>query len=83
MLHALELCLLDYDFHVLSRSFLVHRGVKWRGDSSANQRSINDQNRLIKHRLVPELTARLGFRDGCFPKYERKTKKKGNRTRAE
>lgn len=65
LLHGYILCLLDYDFHVLSDGFLVHRpGVKSVRDAPGTQ--VNS-NKVTFEEIVPQLKTIYGERKGCYP----------------
>lgn len=66
MTQAYAMCLLDYDFNVLTNGFLVHKpGIKKQKQATrpAEER-INEK--LIKNEILPEITAFYGSREGCI-----------------
>ena len=71
------MCLLDYDFAILSNAFLIHRpGIKTKGKARAqNKGSIGNtkiqkirkkKKDLVKHTIIPELERRHGTRTNCI-----------------
>ena len=66
-LQAYEMCLLDYEFHILSSAYLVHKpGIsKWSPPSPTalelKRRQIGFRNEVV----VPEIEKRLGTKHGC------------------
>ena len=68
----MELCLLDYDFHILSDSFLVHKGIKTRGDANAHKEDIRLNEKVINYHIKRELAIKHGRKRGCFPGRRRK-----------
>lgn len=65
MTQAYIMCLLDYDFNVLSNAFLVHKpGIKT--VKEASRRALEDINRdLIMKKILPEIKKTYGDRKGC------------------
>ncbi|GAB0089478.1 beta-1,4-glucuronyltransferase 1 [Sergentomyia squamirostris] len=65
MTQGYQLCVRDYEFHVLSDAFLVHRpGIK----VMAAARRVNHEhvtNNLISKKISRELHILFGSRDGC------------------
>ena len=62
------MCVLDYDFAILSNGFLVHRpGIKSQKVAAPEQEQDirNEQASFIEDVVVPEITARYGTRIGC------------------
>ena len=62
------MCVLDYDFAILSNAFLVHRpGIKSINVAAPErEQGIRDkQAAFIEDVVVPEITARYGTRKGC------------------
>ena len=58
------MCTLDYDYHILSTPFLVHKkGIKT--TVKANETIVKEQLKLIKQVVVPELAERYGKVAGC------------------
>uniref|UniRef100_A0A336MES0 CSON000499 protein n=1 Tax=Culicoides sonorensis TaxID=179676 RepID=A0A336MES0_CULSO len=67
MTQGYTLCLLDYDFHVLSEGFLVHRpGIKTVAEAHRPEMERKSLN-LIKSQIVPQIEALYGTRPGCKP----------------
>ncbi len=67
MTQGFQLCVLDYDFHLLNGAFLVHRpGIKTRSKKTrSHQAQIKLQNNLINSRIMPQLKQLFGHRGGC------------------
>lgn len=65
MTQGYTLCLLDYDFHILSEGFLVHRpGIKTIGE--AHRPELERQNsELITQQIVPQIESLYGKRKNC------------------
>lgn len=65
MTQAFTMCLLDYNFNVLSSGFLVHKpGIKAKKETRRPaQEKINEN--LIKTKILPEITTFYGTREGC------------------
>lgn len=65
MTQAFIMCLLDYNFHVLSNAFLVHKlGIKSVKEAARFQLE-QANNDLIKKKLLPEIEVFYGNREGC------------------
>ena len=65
MTQAYIMCLLNYDFNILSNAFLVHKpGIKSISEAAReNLETIN--NHLIKDEILPEINVFYGQRRGC------------------
>ncbi|XP_063695856.1 beta-1,4-glucuronyltransferase 1-like [Culicoides brevitarsis] len=65
MTQGYTLCILDYNFHVLSEGFLVHRpGIKTMAEARRPaQENIN--NHLLRSQIVPQIERLFGTRKGC------------------
>jgi len=64
MTHGYSLCLLDYDFHILSEVFLVHRpGIKTMAE--ARRPALERKNLDIAKKILPQLHLLYGQRKGC------------------
>ncbi len=60
------LCVQDYEFHILSNAFLIHRpGIKLKAKSKVDQRLVNEQNRLVRKKILPQLERLYGTKKGC------------------
>lgn len=67
-IHAFVLCLLDFDFHLLSDAFLIHRpGIKTKEETTVGRLS-SEGKRLIRELVQPQLTDLYGARNGCIVK---------------
>lgn len=61
------LCILDYDFHVLSEGFLVHRpGIKTMAEAKRPEME-KKSLKLIHNEIVPQVERLYGKRNGCKP----------------
>lgn len=65
MTQAYSLCLLDYNFKILSNAFLVHKpGIK--SVREATRWQLEKQNKeLIINEILPEIKVFYGEREGC------------------
>lgn len=65
MTQAFVMCLLDYNFHVLSNAFLVHKpGIK--SVKEAERFELEQaSSELIRKTILPEIEAFYGKRRGC------------------
>lgn len=65
MTQAYVMCLLDYNFHVLSNGFLTHKpGIKSVQEAHRYaEEQINED--LITKKILPEISVFYGTRDGC------------------
>lgn len=60
------LCVLDYNFHLLSNGFLVHKpGIK-KHNEAARPLLEQPQKDFIKEKIFPEITKYYGSREGCI-----------------
>lgn len=65
MTQAYIMCLLDYDFNVLSNAFLVHRpGIK-EVKEAARWNFERMTKKLITDEILPEIKAFYGEKEGC------------------
>ena len=66
-LQGLELCLLDYEFHILSNAFLVHFGVKSKGNIAGKEQlhKIRMQDKMVAYKYIPDLHRKYGYGFGC------------------
>jgi len=65
---AIQLCLMDYDFMILSEAFLIHRnGIKTavKNSKSTNQSRVAAQNKMINGQIIPEIKAIFGDNPEC------------------
>ena len=66
MTHAYQMCLLDYEFHILSNSFLIHRaGIKRSSDNQRPPGAVEGQNLLVREHILPALGRLFGAREIC------------------
>ena len=68
-LQGFQMCLMDYEFHVLDNAFLIHRpGIKTKeqNPTKPNQKLVNEQNKFIKNVIQPELTQKVGNNKDCY-----------------
>lgn len=65
MTQAYIMCLLDYNFNILSNAFLVHKpGIKQVKEASRwNLEKINKE--LIMKEILPEIKRKFGEKQGC------------------
>ena len=62
------MCVLDYDFAILSEAFLIHKpGIKTskHHTSETNQKKVQQQRNLISKVILPELKIIYGHKTGC------------------
>lgn len=65
MVQGYLLCILDYEFAVLSNAFLTHRpGIKSKAEATRTQFT-DPMAKRIKQEIIPELEALFGKREGC------------------
>ena len=65
------MCIQDYEFHVLSNAFLIHRpGIKELTTSATNNSYVIEQDELVKEKILPQLEKLYGTREGCQWKYD-------------
>jgi beta-1,4-glucuronyltransferase 1 len=65
MTQGYALCVLDYNFKILSNAFLIHKpGIKTIGEARRPKLEMATTN-LIKKQLLPELKIMYGLRKGC------------------
>merc|ERR1712179_131646 len=68
MTQGYQLCVLDYEFHILDNAFLIHRpGIKTINkykDKSQNKKVVK-QNHFIAQTVMKELRQIYGSRRGC------------------
>lgn len=63
MTQAYKMCLLDYDFNILSNAFIVHKpGIK---DKKEARKENSDNERIIENEILPEMKNLYGERLGC------------------
>ncbi len=64
---ALIMCILDYDFNVLSSAFLVHRPDEFKSvkKDRARERIRANQSRFVRRNVTKEIEALYGTRKGC------------------
>ena len=68
MILAYQMCVLDYEFHILSNSFLIHRaGIKRRSDNqqAAVPGAVKGQNLLVREHILPAPHRLFGTKKGC------------------
>lgn len=73
MQQAYTMCMLDYDFNVLSNAFLVHKpGIESLDSEKEREREELRQrtNTLMREVILPELNILFGEREGCEMKNE-------------
>ena len=67
MTQAYEMCLMDYEFHVLSSAYLVHQpGISKGSPPSPTALELKRRQRDFRNVVViPEIENRLGTKIGC------------------
>jgi hypothetical protein len=66
LLQGYVMCVQDYEFHILSNAFLIHRpGVKMKAGPNAQGKLVDEQNRLVLDNILPQLTKIYGTKKGC------------------
>ena len=61
-----QMCVLDYEFHILSNSFLIHReGIMRNSDNQRPPGAVEGQNLLAQEHILPALNRLFGARKGC------------------
>eukprot|EP00096_Caligus_rogercresseyi_P015408 TRINITY_DN7848_c0_g1_i1.p1 TRINITY_DN7848_c0_g1~~TRINITY_DN7848_c0_g1_i1.p1 ORF type:complete len:448 (-),score=121.69 TRINITY_DN7848_c0_g1_i1:197-1540(-) len=67
MTQGYQLCLKDYDFHILNNAFLIHRpGIKVLNKNSKKKvAQITRQNSFIRLNISKEIDVLYGTREGC------------------
>ena len=66
MILAYQMCVLDYEFHILSNSFLIHReGIMRSSDNQRPPGAVEGQNLLVQEHILPALNRLFGTRKGC------------------
>ena len=66
MILAYQMCVLDYEFHILSNSFLIHReGIMRNSDNQRPPGAVEGQNLLAQEHILPALNRLFGTRKGC------------------
>ncbi|XP_040583046.1 beta-1,4-glucuronyltransferase 1 [Lepeophtheirus salmonis] len=67
MTQGYQLCLKNYDFHILNNAFLIHRpGIKSQNKPSKKQlNQVSRQNHFIRNNISKEIDLLYGQREGC------------------
>ena len=68
MTHAFQMCLLDYEFHVLDNAFLIHRpGIKTvkNNPTKPDAKAVAKQNRFINNVVRKEIIDAFGDKQEC------------------
>lgn len=64
----MQLCLMDYDFMILSDAFLIHRpGIKTPAENSklTDRTKVSAQGKLIDGQIIPGIKAIFGNNSEC------------------
>lgn len=65
MTQGYTLCILDYDFHILSEGFLVHKpGIKTVAEAHRPKLE-HEAVEKLKKIIIPQINAIYGTRQGC------------------
>lgn len=65
MTQAYIMCILDYDFNILSNAFLVHKpGIKKKSEATRTNHQIVNK-KIITETILPEIQSFYGDRKGC------------------
>lgn len=60
------MCVQDYEFHILSNAYLIHRpGIKTKAGPNVSKKLVQEQNRLVRKKIMPQLSRIYGTKKGC------------------